>query len=55
MYFPGLKKNLVFIAMLEDRCYDMVFRKGKVFLQQIATGQVNKIWIEVKHLYKLEI
>ena len=28
-YVPGLKKNLVSIAMLEDKGYDVVFSKGK--------------------------
>eukprot|EP00253_Pinus_taeda_P023730 PITA_23730 len=54
MYVPGLKKNLVFVSMLEDRGYDVIFSKGKVFLQHIATGQVKKIGILVKNLYQLE-
>ena len=29
---PGLKKNLISVAMLEDRGYDVVFSEGKVFL-----------------------
>ena len=32
MHVPGLKKNLVSVAMLEDRAYDVVFREGKAFL-----------------------
>ena len=32
MHVPGLKKNLVSIAMLEDRGYDVVFSEGKAFL-----------------------
>ena len=31
-YLPGLRKNLVSIAMLEDKGYDVVFSKGKVSL-----------------------
>ena len=38
MYVPGLKKNLVSIAMLEDKVYDVVFSLGKVFLRHIGTG-----------------
>jgi len=30
-YILGLKKNLVSIAMLEERGYDVVFSKGKAF------------------------
>ena len=40
-YVPGLKKNLVSVAMLEDKGYDVVFSKGKVFLRHICTGQTN--------------
>ena len=32
MHVPGLKKNLVLVAMLEDRVYDVVFSEGKVVL-----------------------
>ena len=35
-YVPGLKKNLVSVAMLEDKGYDVVFSKGKAFLRHIA-------------------
>lgn len=55
MYVLGLKKNLVSIAMLEDRGYDVTFSKGKVFLRHIAMGQVNKIGIQVKNHYKVEV
>jgi len=37
-YVPSLKKNLVSVAMLEDKGYDVVFSKGKVFLRHIDTG-----------------
>ena len=37
MYVPGLKKNLVFFSMLEDKGYDVIFGKGNVFLFHIAT------------------
>ena len=32
MHVPGLTKNLVSIAMLEDRGYDLISLKGKAFL-----------------------
>ena len=32
MHVPGLKKNLVSVAMLEDKGYDVVFNDGKAFL-----------------------
>eukprot|EP00253_Pinus_taeda_P013598 PITA_13598 len=55
MYVPSLKKNLVFVSMLEDRGYDVIFSKGKVFLHHIATRQVKRIGVRVKNLYKLEV
>ena len=32
MHVLGLKKNLVSVAILEDRGYDVVFSEGKAFL-----------------------
>ena len=32
MHVPGLKKNLVSVAMLEDKGYDVVFNDGKSFM-----------------------
>jgi hypothetical protein len=32
MHVPGLKKNLVSVAMLEDNGYDVVFSSGKAYL-----------------------
>ena len=37
-YVPGLKKNLVLVAMLENKGYNVVFSKGKAFLRHITTG-----------------
>ena len=45
MYVYGLKKNLVFVSMLEYRGYDVIFSEGKVFLHHRATGQVKNIGI----------
>eukprot|EP00253_Pinus_taeda_P034092 PITA_34092 len=55
MYVPGLKKNLVSVATLEEKGYNVVFNKGKAFLRHIATGQTKRIGIRVKNLYKLEV
>eukprot|EP00253_Pinus_taeda_P025239 PITA_25239 len=55
VYVPGLKKNLVSVAMLEDKGYDVVFSKGKAFLRHIDMGQTKRIGIRVKNLYKLEV
>ena len=55
MYVPGLRKNLVSVAILEDLGYEGTFRKGKVFLKHIATGQVMQISSRVKNLYVLKV
>ena len=55
MHVPGLKKNLVSIAMLEDRGYDVVFSDGKAFLRHKTTSQAKRIGIRVKNIYKLEV
>lgn len=39
----GLKNNIVSITALEDRGYDVIFSKGKVFLRHISTGQLKEI------------
>ena len=54
-YVPGLKRNLVSITMLEDRGYDVVFGKGKVFLRHIITRQVKQIGSRVKNVHALEV
>lgn len=41
MYVPGLNKNLISVAMLEDHGYDVIFSKGKAFLRHIAMGKVK--------------
>ena len=55
VHVPGLKKNLISVAMLEDKGYDVVFSEGKVFLQHKETGQFNKVGIRAKNLYRLEV
>jgi len=41
--------------MLEDRGYDVVFSKGKVFLRHIITRKVKQIGSQVKNPYALEV
>ena len=55
MHVPGLKKNLVSVAMLEGRGYDVVFSNGKAFLRHKTMGQTKRIGIRIKNLYKLEV
>ena len=51
----GLKKNLVFVVVLEDKGYDVVFSRGKAYMKHVATGKVKQIGVWVKNLYKLEV
>jgi len=46
MYVLGLKKNLIFVVVLEDRGYDVVFGKGKSFLKHVATRQVKQVGVK---------
>ena len=45
MHVPGLKKNLIFVEMLEHMGYDVVFSEGKAFLQHKTTSQIRRIGI----------
>ena len=47
--------NLVSVVVLEDSGYEVMFRKGNVFLKHIATGQLKQISARVKNLYALEV
>ena len=42
MLVPGLNKNLISTAVLEDHGYDVIFSKGKAFLRHIAMSQVRR-------------
>ena len=54
-FVPGLNKNIIFVAVLEDHGYDVIFRKGKVFLRHIAMGEVKHMGVKVKELYALKV
>ena len=55
MHVLGLKKNLISVAMLEDKGYDVVFSKGKAFLFCKTTSETQKIGVRVKNLYQLHV
>lgn len=55
MLVSGLKKNLIFVAVLEVRGYYVIFNKGKAFLRHTTMGQVKQIGVRVKNLYKLDV
>ena len=45
MHVLGLKKNLVSVAMLEEKGYDVVFNNGKAFLRHKKMCQTKRIGI----------
>jgi len=50
MYVPTLKKNLVYVVMLEDRGYDVIFSEGNVFLQgRCGPGKWTTIEKQIQH------
>eukprot|EP00253_Pinus_taeda_P003530 PITA_03530 len=55
IHVPVLKKNLISVAMLEDKGYDVVLSKGKAFLRSKTTGETQKIGVRVKNLYQLHV
>ena len=55
MHVPGLKNNLISVAMLEEEGYDVVFSKGKAFLRSKETGETRRIGVRIKNLYQLQV
>ena len=55
LYLPGLKKNLVSVAILEDKWYDVIFSRGKAYLYHLASGCKKQIGVRVKNLYKMQV
>lgn len=47
MYVPALNKILVFVVVLEDYGCDMLFSKGKDYLNHVAIVQVKQIGVWV--------
>ena len=45
MHVPGLKKNLVSVARLEEKGAGVVFSDGKDFLRHKTMGQTKRIGI----------
>ena len=46
---------LAFTKWLVYHGCEVIFNKGKAFLRHIATGQVKRIGVRVKNLYKLDV
>jgi len=52
---PRLKKNLVSVATLEDKVYDVIFSRGKANPKHLDFGAVKQIVVRVKNLYMLQV
>ena len=39
LYVLGLRQNLVSVATLEDKGYDIIFSRGKAYFQHLAYGR----------------
>lgn len=52
-YVLGLTQNLVSVATFEDKGYDVIFKRDKVYLQHLASRCKKKISVRVKNIYKL--
>eukprot|EP00253_Pinus_taeda_P017497 PITA_17497 len=55
MFILGPKKYIVFVVVLEDHGYDVIFNKQNAFLRHIATRQVKQIKVRVNNLYKIDV
>lgn len=55
MHVLGLKKNIISVAMLEDKGYDVVLSEGKAFLRSKTTRETQKIVVRVRNLYQLHV
>eukprot|EP00253_Pinus_taeda_P030288 PITA_30288 len=54
LYVPSLK-NLVSVATLEDKGYNVIFNRGKAYLQHLASKCKKQIGVRMKNLYKLQV
>lgn len=51
----GLRQNLVSVATVEDKGYDIIFNRSKAYLHHLAFGCKNQIGVRVKNLYNLQV
>ena len=50
---PGMTSNLVAVSTLEYEGYDVIFSKGRVFIQKYSSGERIEIGIHDGDLYRL--
>ena len=50
---PGMTSNLIVVLALEDEGYDVIFSKGRVFIQKFDSSERIEIGIRDRGLYRL--
>jgi hypothetical protein len=57
LYVPGLTKNLISVSTLEDKGYEVTFRKGKVFIRPGVSGEKvdRMIGVQEEKVYRLQV
>jgi hypothetical protein len=57
LYVPGLTKNLISVSTLEDKGYEVTFRKGKVFIRPGGSGEKmdKMIGVREEKVYRLQV
>ena len=50
-----MKKNLVFVATLEDKGYVVILRRDKAYLKHLASRCMKQIDVKMKNLYLLQV
>ena len=41
---PGMTSNLIVVSALEDEGYDVIFSRGRVFIQKFSSSERIEIW-----------
>jgi hypothetical protein len=56
LYAPGLTKNLISVSTLEDKGYEVSFRKGRVFVKPAGSSENMDMMIGVREekVYKIQ-
>lgn len=53
LHVPGMKSNLVDVSSLKDEGYDVLFSRGKVYIQKHGSSERIEIGVRDGGLYRL--
>jgi len=48
MYVLDMKNKLIYVVVVEDRVYDVVFKRGKAYLEHVVARKVKEIMFGLK-------